>query len=131
MSQFGVQLHARSARNLSGNGKLRIKNRDRKRHEVGGYFTATKLGNENVVTTERGRGATQKIKLRNAAYANLLTKDGYKKVKIKSIVESRDNRNFARLTILTKGAIIETELGKAVITNRVGREGSVNAKLLQ
>jgi small subunit ribosomal protein S8e len=71
------------------------------------------------------------MKLQYAAYANILTKDGYKKVKINGIAESKDNRNFARLNIITKGAVIETELGRAVVTNRAGREGSVNARLVQ
>lgn len=130
MSQFGVQLHKKSARKLSGSGKGKVKNRDKKRFEVGGYFIATKLGEKNVVKSIRGRGGVNRAKLQHAAFANILTKSGYKKVKINSIVESKDNRNFARLTIITKGAIIDTELGKAVVTNRVGREGSVNAKLL-
>lgn len=123
-------MHKKSARKLSGSGKGKVKNRDKKRFEVGGYFIATKLGEKNVVKKIRSRGGGAKSKLQHAGFANILTKDGYKKVKINSIVESKDNRNFARLTIITKGAVIDTELGKAVVTNRVGREGSVNAKLL-
>ncbi|MFI5412752.1 MAG: hypothetical protein ACHQX1_02580, partial [Candidatus Micrarchaeales archaeon] len=69
--------------------------------------------------------------LRAAAFANLLTKQGYKRVRIKGVTESKDNRNFARQNIITKGTIITTELGKAIVTNRPGREGSVNAKLIE
>ena len=130
MSQFGAQLHAKSARKLSGSGKLKIKGRDKKRFEVGDYFIATKLAEKNASKTSRGRGGNIKTRLQYAAFANLLTKSGYKKVKINSILESKDNRNFARLTIITKGTVIDTEMGKAVVTNRAGREGSVNAKLL-
>jgi small subunit ribosomal protein S8e len=32
---------------------------------------------------------------------------------------------------MTKGAIIETEIGKAVVLNRPGREGTINAKLIE
>lgn len=130
MSQFGSQLHSKSGRKLNGSGKLKLKNRDKMRHEMGGYFTATKLSKENVLKEVRQRGGSRKSKLMHAGFVNLLTKDGYKKAKIKSIMESKDNRNFARLNIITKGSIIETDLGKAIVTNRPGREGSINARLV-
>lgn len=131
MSQFGAQLHTKPGRKLSGSGKLKIRSRDKRRSEIGGYFIATKLGSENATKTVRKRGGNRMQKLQYAAFANILTKEGYKKVKIKGIFESKDNRNFARLNIITKGAVIDTDLGKAVVTNRVGREGSVNARLVQ
>ncbi len=130
MSQFGVQVHGKPGRKLSGNGKTKIKSRDKKRYEIGGYFAATKLSEKDSTAAYRGRGGASKSRLKYAATANLLTKQGYKKVKIKAIIESPDNRNFARLNIITKGTIIDTELGKAVVTNRPGREGSINAKLV-
>ncbi|MDE1834941.1 MAG: 30S ribosomal protein S8e [Candidatus Micrarchaeota archaeon] len=127
MSQFGSQYHGRSSRKLKGNGKKRLKNRDKKRHEMGGYFTATKLSEQNAVKSTRGRGGGTEDKLQYAGYANLLSGKTYKRVKIKSILESKDNRNFARLNIITKGTVIDTEDGKAIVTNRPGREGFINA----
>jgi small subunit ribosomal protein S8e len=61
----------------------------------------------------------------------LLVDGSYKKVKIKGVIESRDNRNFARLSIITKGTVIDTELGKAIVTNRPGKEGFINAELVK
>ena len=61
---------------------------------------------------------------------NVLTKEGYKKLEIKGVLESKDNRNFARQNIITKGTIINTDIGKAVVVNRPGREGTVIAKLI-
>ncbi len=130
MSQFGSQLHSKSTRKLNGSGKAKVKSRDKRRHEMGGYFVATKLDQENEVKPVRGRGGSVRSKLMYAGFANLLTKEGYKKTKIKTILESNDNRNFARLNIITKGTIIDTELGKAVVTNRPGKDGSINAKLM-
>lgn len=72
-----------------------------------------------------------KKRLKRIDVANVLTKAGYKKVKITGVLESKDNRNFARLGIITKGSVIQTELGKAIVTNRPGREGFVNAKLVE
>ena len=131
MSQFGSQLHNKSSRKLYGNGKLKKKSRDKKRYEMGGYFASTKLGEENKINKVRGRGKVVKNRLKYAEFANLLVGKNYKKVKIKAIVESKDNRNFARLKIMTKGTVIDTDEGKAIIINRPGREGTINAKLLQ
>ncbi len=130
MSQFGSQLHGKSNRKSYGNGKLKKKSRDKKRFEMGGNFANTRLGEANKINKGRGRGALVKNRLKYAAFANLLVGKAYKKVKIKAILESKDNRNFARLKIMTKGTVIDTDEGKAVITNRPGREGSINARLL-
>jgi small subunit ribosomal protein S8e len=131
MSQFGIQTHSKNKRKNTGNGKLKLKNKDKKRHEIGGYFSATRLKPEkNVIKHTRTRGGSVKPKLKNAAFANVLTKSGYKKAKITTVAESKDNKNFARLNIITKGSIIDTELGKAIVLNRPGRDGCVNAKLL-
>ncbi|MCL5675402.1 MAG: 30S ribosomal protein S8e [Candidatus Marsarchaeota archaeon] len=130
MSQFGSQLHGKSGRKLYGNGKIKKKSRDKKRFEMGGYFATTRLGEKNEVKKVRGRGRNFRNKMKYAAFANVLTRDGFKKAKIRAIVESPDNRNFARLNIMTKGCVIETELGKAVITSRPGKDGNINARLL-
>ncbi|MEM3839323.1 MAG: 30S ribosomal protein S8e [Candidatus Micrarchaeaceae archaeon] len=130
MSQFGSQLHGKSGRKLNGSGKLKLKSRDKRRHEMGGYFVATKLGQKNELKSVRTRGGSKKSKLMYAESVNLMTKNGYKKAKIKAIIESKDNRNFARLNIITKGSIIETDLGRAMVTNRPGRDGCINAKLV-
>jgi small subunit ribosomal protein S8e len=127
MSQFGSQFHGKSGRKLKGNGKTRLKNRDKRRHEMGGYFTSTRLSDKNVVKAVRSRGGNSKDKMQYAAFANLLSGKSYKKVRIKAIVESKDNRNFARLNIITKGTVIDTEDGKAMVTNRPGKEGFINA----
>jgi len=130
MSQFGSQIHSRSNTKKLGNGKKIRKFRDKRRSEMGSYFTATKLSQADSLAYTRKRGGSAGIRLKHAAYANVLTKEGYKKVKIKEVIESKDNKNFARQNIITKGTLINTELGKAVVLNRPGREGAVNAKLV-
>lgn len=129
MSQMGIQIHTKSNTKMSGNGRKNIRARDKKRSEVGNYFSATKLAEESVNVQVRRRGGNLGIRLKKAATANVLTKSGYKKAKITGVLESKDNRNFARQNIITKGTVIVTELGNATVTNRPGREGCVNAKL--
>ncbi len=130
MSQFGSQIHARSNTKRSGNGKQVRKFRDKRRSEMGSYFASTKLSGESVAVSERRRGGNMGKKLKRVAFANVLTKQGYKKAKITEVIESKDNKNFARQNIITKGTLINTELGKAVVLNRPGREGAVNARLI-
>ncbi|MGC8649109.1 MAG: 30S ribosomal protein S8e [Candidatus Micrarchaeia archaeon] len=134
MSQFGKQIHGKSHTKKTGNGKKKIKFSDKKRSQIGNYFTATKLADakeeKNLIKPIRRRGGSISFVLKHAAYANLLTNEGYKKIRIKGVLESKDNRNFARQNIITKGTIINTDLGKAIVLNKPGREGSVNAKLI-
>ncbi len=131
MSQFGAQLHGKPDRVARGSGKLKNKFRDKRRSEMGGYFASAKAGAEQQLKGVRGRGGAVRPVLKHTAFANVLTKQGYKKAKITGVEESKDNRNFARLGIMTKGTVINTELGKARIINRPGQEGSINAVLME
>jgi small subunit ribosomal protein S8e len=131
MSQFGSQFHGRSSRKGVGNGKVLSKIRDKRRSESGGYFTETKVGEKAEIRRARGRGGTFKNKLKHTGFANVLTKSGYKKAKITGVIDSPDNRNFARLGIITKGTLINTDLGKARVLNRPGQDGSINAALVE
>ena len=52
-------------------------------------------------------------------------------MKIISVVENPANRQYVRRNIVTKGAIVQTEIGKALVTSRPGQDGIVNAVLLK
>ena len=64
-----------------------------------------------------------------AKFVNIQGKN--KKTEIKNVLETPSNRFFARQNILTKGTIVQTELGKVKITNRPTQEGSVNGVLVK
>ena len=96
-----------------------------------------KQGQERIVTL--GEVKRKDIRLRSGAkrrillksnVANIITKEGIKKTEIKNVVETPQNRFLARQNRLMKGVLIETSLGKAKITNRPAREGSINAILI-
>ncbi|MGC9150040.1 MAG: 30S ribosomal protein S8e [Candidatus Micrarchaeia archaeon] len=125
------QYHGKALESKKGSGKKYRRIRIKRKYEQGGHFIATKLSDTEKREKEHGKGGVLKIKLKKAVYANVLTKEGYKKARIKNVIETKDNRNFFRLNIITKGAIIETELGKAIVLNRPGREGAINAKLIE
>ena len=46
-------------------------------------------------------------------------------------LKTPSNRFLARQNILTKGTIIETELGNVKITNRPSQEGCINGVLVE
>ena len=78
-----------------------------------------------------GRGKTTKLVSFLNNIANVIVKGKSKKSAIKNVIETPSNTFLARQNILIKGAIIETELGKAKITNRPSQEGNVQAILVE
>ena len=105
-------------------------NRKKKKHELGRPQRVVKISQEKKKKI-RVRGGKEKTVLLASDIVNLTTKDKKtKKTKIKTVIETKANRFWARQNILVKGAIIETELGKARITNRPGQEGTINAILI-
>ncbi len=122
--------HGASGSTIKGTGGKRGRRTDKKLRFVGGVFTATKVGETEKRQLKRARGNVKKVKLKVAKFANVLTKDGMKKVAVRTVLETPDNRHHARQNIITKGAVIDTEIGKVKVTNRVGQDGVVNGKLL-
>ncbi len=107
------------------------KNRKKKAYERKGQAVPVKLGPIKR-KTKRTRGGNTKTILLSANVINIRTKNNkVKKVKIKNVLETPSNRFLARQNILTKGTIVETELGKAKITNRPSQEGCVNGVLIE
>ncbi len=123
--------HGASGSTIKGTGGKRGHAGDKKLRLVGGTFTATKIGKEDMRRVKHKRGNVRKIKLKTAKFVNVLTKGGkMQKVAMRTVLETPDNRHHARQNIVTKGAIVDTEIGKVKVTNRVGQDGVVNAKLL-
>lgn len=115
----------------SGTGGKRRKSKDKELAHFGNPFTATKISpkGREVRKNMATRGSGRKVKLKEAMFINLLTKDGkMAKTEMDNVIETPANRHFARSNLLVKGAIVQTKLGKAVITNRVGQDGVVNGK---
>ena len=88
-----------------------------------------RLGNRKTKTL-RTRGGSIKNALLQDNSANIISKGKAKKAKIKNVLETPSNIFLARQNILVKGAIIETELGKAKITNRPSQDGCIQAVII-
>ena len=52
-------------------------------------------------------------------------------MEIKDVLENPANPHYVRRDIITKGAIVITDIGKARITSRPGQHGVVNAVLIE
>lgn len=128
-----VQYHKRAKTKSSGTGGLKRTARDKRKSHVGGFFSrshAKTEGEQSFVYSSK-KGGVSKIKVKTAVFASI--SDGKKTInaKIKTVKKSPDNRHYSRENILTKGAIIETDAGEAIITSRPGQHGTINAVLIK
>ncbi len=116
----------------SPTGSRYIAARKKKQFELGGNPVNTKVGERKTRST-RTIGGNRKYKTLSEQTVLLSDPKTKKteKVKIKSVLENSANRHFVRRNILTKGAVVETDKGKAKITSRPGQEGSISAVLVQ
>jgi len=105
--------------------------RKKRQYELGREPSFTKLGKRRIQTI-RVMGANRKLRLLSFDTANLFDpkSKAFKQVKIKTITDNPANRHFIRRNIMTKGSVIDTEIGKARITSRPGQDGVVNAVLI-
>lgn len=97
-----------------------------------------KRGAEREVTLGEKRtkkirtlGGHKKTVLLRENSANIIINGRAKKAEIKNIIETPQNPFLSRQNRLIKGAVIETSLGKARITNRPSKEGNINATLIK
>jgi len=120
----------RSRRKLSGG--LIKKAASKKKRDMGRYPAETQIG-ERKLKIIRTRGGNIKQRLLRDNYANIFDPEEKisKNVKITNVLENKANREYARRRIITKGCIIETEIGNARVTSRPGQDGQINAVLIE
>ena len=108
-----------------------IKKKKKKKYNLPGQKRIVKLSKEEKRKNKRIRGGNKKNLLFVAKFVNIQGKEKKKKIEIKNVLETPSNRFLARQNVITKGTIIETELGKVKITNRPTQEGIVNGILIE
>ncbi|MFW9946474.1 MAG: 30S ribosomal protein S8e [Candidatus Odinarchaeota archaeon] len=91
----------------------------------------TRVGEEKK-KKQRVMGGNQKLKLFSSLYMNVTDPNNNKTSKVRILrFDSNDaSKDYNRRHILTKGAIVETELGKVKITSRPGQHGLLNGVLI-
>ncbi len=119
-----------SIRKVTG-GRIRPA-QGKRRTEIGLAPADTHIG-EDKRKIVRGYGSNEKVRTLRAITANVTSKSDGKtrKAKIETVVENGANPNYVRRNLLTKGAIINTDLGRARIVSRPGQDGVINAVLLE
>lgn len=117
-----------TGKKISG-GKY-IARRKKRLYERSGQERKVKFGEEKR-KSKKTKGGKIKVSLLKAKYVNIQNLPKQKKVEIKNVLETPSNRFLARQNILTKGTILETEIGKVKVTNRPSQHGVVNGILLK
>lgn len=115
----------RSRRKRTG-GRLRP-NRKKRRFEIGRELQTATLG-AGTIKRYRVRGGNRKLRILTTQTVNVFD-PATKKMQPARIVTVRENPanpNYVQRNIITKGAILETELGLVRVRSRPGQDGVLN-----
>ncbi len=126
-----MAVNQRESKRKPSGGLLKRIHRRKTKADMGREASLTKVG-ELKKELIRVRGGDYLTRLYQSNIANVLdpkTKK-FSKAKITSVAENPASRHFVRQNVITKGAIIETEKGKAKVTSRPGQDGVINAVLV-
>jgi small subunit ribosomal protein S8e len=120
----------RSTRRATG-GRYRP-SRGKKRTEIGSVPTDTHIG-EDRRRKIRTFGGNLKVRAMRAKFANVANRSTgeMKRALIETVEENVANPNYVRRNLLTRGAVIRTEVGHARIISRPGQDGVINAVLIE
>ena len=125
-----MQYHAKSLKKPTGG--IRRREHKKKKKELGRRPPLTKIGSIKRVKI-RVLGGNNKIRLLKTDLANVYDPKSKKtkKSRILDVLSNPAHHQFAKMKVLTKGAIIDTEIGEAEITSRPGQVGVVDAVLIK
>jgi len=120
---------ARSKRKYTGK-KYKYFHKKRKRN-LERPSIETQIGQEKK-KKQRTLGGNYKVKLFSSNFINVtdLNTNKTSKVKILKFESNAASKDINRRHVLTKGAIIETELGRVKISSRPGQHGILNGILI-
>ena len=119
----------KSVRKLTG---ARAKsNRNKRKMEFGRDPAETKIGDRKIKKI-RTKGGQIKIRLTNDQKINVVDPNNNKVqvADILSVVENQANTHFVRRNIITKGAVVDTSVGKVKVTSRPGQHGIINGIII-
>jgi small subunit ribosomal protein S8e len=115
----------RSRRKRTG-GRLRPL-RQKRRFEIARELQQATVGS-GTVKRYRVRGANQKLRVLTASTINVYdpATRSTKTAKIVTVRENPANPNYVQRNIITRGAILETDLGLVIVRSRPGQDGVLN-----
>ena len=100
---------------------------------MGRFPVNTHVGHEEKRDIIKTFGGNIKIKIKVATKANVIdpVSRQAKPARIIRVIENPASRDLERRGIITKGAILQTELGLARVVSRPGQDGVINAILIK
>ena len=125
-----MQYQGRSKRKFTGG--RRIASKGKRKSELGREAAEPHLDEtrrKNVDTL----GGNRKVRLLRCNMANVAdpSNNTTRQVSIETVVDNESNKHYIRRNILSRGGIVNTEIGNARITSRPGQDGVVNAVLIK
>lgn len=118
-----------SGRKATG-GRLLLA-RGKRKFETGREQSDTTIGEVRTKSVETFGGNSKMKVLRSNTVTVADPKTGKSQVvKIETVKDNKANLHYMRRNIITKGAVVKTELGDARVTNKPGQDGVINAILL-
>ncbi len=121
--------HTRSRRKYTGKKYKHF--RKKRKRELTRPTITTEIGDYKV-KKQRVLGGNAKLRLFSTKFINVTDPNSNKtsKVRILRFESNAASKDLNRRHVLTKGAIVETEIGNARITSRPGQHGALNGILV-
>ncbi len=125
-----ARYQGKTGRLITG-GKIKT-SKGKKKRELGRPAAQTQIA-EIRKKAIRIHGGRRKYRLYRTLQANVMDPKTGKAIqtKVQDVSTNPASRDFSRRRVITKGAILATEAGQAMVTNRPGIEGHINAILLE
>jgi len=123
--------HRGRARKKESGGKYRP-TRGKRLFMKGAHATLTVIDETHKCKIVRTKANGRKSRVLTAAHVNLFDPKTKKfaQAKLKTVTDCPADDHYIRRNIFVKGAVVETDKGKARITSRPGQNGSINAVLI-
>ncbi|MEC7695029.1 MAG: 30S ribosomal protein S8e [Candidatus Thermoplasmatota archaeon] len=126
--------HGISRRKPSG-GRLKRPNRYRgkRRTEVASEEQFAFVGENDARKNYRKRAGSQTVRVLSVSHANVnIPKEGKTvRASVTGVIGNNADPNYVRRNIVTKGAILETDIGQVRVTSRPGMHGVICGVLIE
>ena len=105
--------------------------RSRRSDEKDSFSVDTLLGDHSI-RVKNSRGGNVKVSLVSDNSVNVIDKSNntIKRVTITRVLKNPSNRDYERRGVITRGAILDTELGKVRVLSRPGQSGIIDGILI-
>ena len=121
--------HRRSTRTSTG-ARLR-KLRSKRKHQMGRTPTETLMGEAKRRTID-SRSKSKKMPALRLTQVNVTdpSKNITTRAEVQDVERNPANMDYQRRKVITRGTIIKTTKGRAMVTSRPGQDGILNAILI-